>query len=203
MSTVKRFFVHRAWFFVVVGILATPFVLWLGFGLNNVAQSLWWHWNNGSKVIFDGHTITLPLMWRRNPWANNKVLRLGHAVIWQPPLPLLVDPEDMTIAAGNVRSGLPGDGEDQIIDEAAALRWQTQMVASYHEQGAYASPEILHGKTMTFYCFNRNDGPIHGACFLCKAVGTNWDIVYAAGQTQPHAIQNQMLKAKEILESIE
>ena len=203
MSLGKRLRIFPRWSFVVAGILAAPFVLWLGFGLNNVAQSLRWHWSNGNKVVFDGHTITLPLMWRRNPWANDKVLRLGRAVIWQPVLPLLVDPEDMTIAAGNVRPGLPGGGENQIVNEAAALRWQNEMVASYHEQGAYASPEILHGKRMSFYCFDRDDGPIHGACFICKAIGTNWDIVFAAGQTNPRAIQKQMQEAKEVLKAIE
>jgi len=203
MFLMKRLRMLPRWSFVVAGIVAAPFVLWLGFGLNNGAQSLRWHWNNGDKVAFDGHTITLPPMWRRNPWANNKVLRLGRAVIWQPLLPLLVDPEDMTIAAGNVRPGLPGGGADQIVDEAAALRWQTKMVTSYRAQGAYARPEVLHGKTMTFYCFDRDDGPIHGACFICKATGTDWDIVFAAGQTQPHAIQKQMQEAKEILKSIE
>ena len=203
MSLGKRLRIFPRWSFVVAGILAAPFVLWLGFGLNNVAQSLNWHRAHGNKVVFDGHMVTLPLMWRRNPWANNKVLRLGRAVIWQPLLPLLVDPEDMTIAAGNVRPGLPGGGADQIVDEAAALRWQTKMVTSYRAQGAYARPEVLHGKTMTFYCFDRDDGPIHGACFICKATGTDWDIVFAAGQTNPRAIQKQMQEAREILNSIE
>jgi hypothetical protein len=154
-------------------------------------------------VEFEGHTITLPQMWRRNPSTNNKVLSLGRAVILQPPLPLLVSPEEMTIAAYNVMPGLPSGEEDPIVDEAAALSWQTKIVASYHEQAAYASPEILHGKTLTFYCFDRDDGPIHGACFICKAIGTNWEISFAAGQTEPHAIQKQMREAKEILKSIE
>jgi hypothetical protein len=173
------------------------------YGLTNTAQSLLWHLNNGNKVVFQGHTITLPLMWRRNAWAKDKVLRLGRAVIWQPPLPLLVDPEDMTIAAGNISPGVPGAGDDQVTANAAAFHWQTNIVNSYHEQGAYASPEILYGKTMTFYCFDRDDGPIHGACFICKATGTNWDIVFAAGQTEPHAIQKYMLEAKDVLKSIQ
>jgi hypothetical protein len=203
MSVATRLKRIPRWLFVVGCVVAAPFALWVGLGLNNVAQSLRWHSTHGNRVAFDGYTITLPLMWRRNPLANDKVLRLGRAVFLQPWLPLLVDPEDITIAAGNVTPGLPHNGEDQVLDDAAALRWQTKMVDSYHLQGAYASPEILRGKKMTFYCFDRDDGPIHGACFICKATGTDWDIVFSAGQTEPHAIQKYMYEAKEVLKSIE
>jgi hypothetical protein len=191
------------WLFVVAAIVAAPFVLWLGFGLSNRVQSLRWHWIHGDKVLFGGHTITLPSMWRQRPWANDNVLRLDRAVIWQPLLPLLVEPEDMTIASENGAPDHSGFEESKVVDDAAALRWQTKMVSSYHVQGSYASPEVLRGRTMTFYCFNRDDGPIHGACFICTAVGTDWEIIFSAGQTQPDAINKQMQEAKEILKSIQ
>jgi hypothetical protein len=180
---------------VVAAVLVVPFLIWLGFGLNNVAQSLWWHRRNGNKVVFQGHTILLPPMWRPVDGAGPAVLNLDRAVLLQPPLPLKVDTENMSIGAGGAGPGL--------ISEAAASRWQTHMVASYREQGSYANPEVLHGKTMTFYCFDRDDGPIHGACFLCTAVGTNWQVIFAAGQTTPNAIQEKMREAKEVLKSIE
>jgi hypothetical protein len=202
MSSGKQRRIPR-WAIVVACIVALPCVLWLGVGLTNTARSLLWHWKNGNNVVFEGHTIPLPPMWRPKQRANDNVLRLGRAVIWQPPLPLLVDAEEMTIGAGNLGPDVRGTGNDGAMDDAAASRWQTGIVNNYHEQGAYASPEILRGKTMTFYCFDRDDGPIHGACFICKAAGTNWDIVFAAGQTTPRAIQKFKQEAKDVLKSIQ
>lgn len=202
MSLRKRHRIPR-WAIVVACVAALPFLLWLGLGLTNTARSILWHWKNGNQVAFQGHIIHLPPMWRRNSGPNDKILRLGRAVVWQSPLPLLVEPEDMTIAAYNLRPDVSGAGNDGVMDDAAALRWQTRMVNGYRGQGAYASPEILRGKAMTFYCFDRDDGPIHGACFICKAAGTSWDVVFSAGQTEPHAIQKYMLEAKNVLKSIQ
>jgi hypothetical protein len=182
------------WSVVVVGILLAPLAIWLIFGLNDVAQSLRWHVTHGDKVEFQGHMMTLPLMWRENSSGSDAVLNLSRAMIVHPVLPFLNSPESLTIG-----SGADGPG---VLDDAAALRWQTGMLASGSSQD-YPSPENLHAKSITFYCFDRNDGDIHGGCFVCKATGTNWDVIFAAGQTDPEAIRRQMQEAREILKSVE
>lgn len=195
VSIVKQLRLIPRWFVIVVGILAAPFVLWLGVGLFDTAQSLNWHRIHGNKVEFQGHKLALPLLWRQDSFGSDAVLKLSRGAFWHPTLPLLTGPEFLEIG-----SGAHGPGA---YDDAAALRWQTDMVASYHSNRDFAVPENLHAKSMTFYCFDRDDGDIHGGCILCEAAGTNWDVTFGASQTDPVAIQKQMQEAREILESVE
>jgi hypothetical protein len=195
MSVAKQLRLIPRWFFIVVGILAAPFALWLGVGLYDTAQSLNWHRAHGNKVVFQGHTITLPLMWRQDPSGSGAVLKLSRSSIWPPILPLLNGPESLAIGSG-------ANGPE-LYDDATALKWQTKMVASYNSSRYFAVPENLRSRAMTFYCFDRDDGDIHDGCILCEATGTNWDLNFAAGQTDPAAVQRQMQEAREILQSIE
>ncbi|MGD0098413.1 MAG: hypothetical protein ABSB60_18165 [Terracidiphilus sp.] len=193
MSVEKRFFVHPERFSAAAGIFVALFVIWQLF-VSDAVQSIWWHRTHGNKVEFQGRKMTLPLMWRQDPSGSDAVLKLSRAEFWHPALPLLNGTESLTIMLG-------ADGP-RVIDDAGASRWQADSVAIRSSQD-YPSPENLHAKCITFYCFDRNDGDIHGGCFVCEATGTNWNVIFAAGQTDPGAIQEQMQEARKILESVE
>jgi hypothetical protein len=187
MSKAKRFVMHNLRAVAVVFILGILCVVCQIY-LSDTAQSLWWHMTNGNKAEFQGHKMTLPLMWRQNPSGSDAVLKLSRAMIVHPALPLLNGPESLTISSD-------ADGP-RALDDAAALRWRTNMIANPQDNN-------LHAKSMTFYCYERNDGDIPDACLVCKATGTNWDVIFGAGQTDPVAIQRQMQEAREILKSTE
>ena len=163
--------------------------------LNDVAKSLVWHLTHGNKVVFQGHSMTLPLLWRVE-YRNDSVLKLARAAFFHP----FVDgglsgPESMTIGRHS-----SGGGN---IDDAAAVRWQNYMVAAFQSSHDYASPENLHAGSMHFYCFNRDDGSTHGGCLDCKATGTDWEITFGVGDGGAGPVQGQLQEAREIMKSIQ
>jgi hypothetical protein len=170
-------------------------IVWLLF-LNDPTQSLAWHLRRGNSAQFQGHQMTLPPMWRVNVAredSRGSVLQLSRAAFWHP-FRLKSGPESMTFASGWQGS--------QVIDDASAQKWRTHMVAAYTAQGDYASPVDFRGNNRTFYCFNRDDADINGGCLICRATGTDWDIVFGVGDGGAGPVQTQLKEARSILESM-
>lgn len=79
MSIMKRSFVYATRFFAVIGLLVVLFAAW-GFYLRESTLSLWWHMTHKNKVAFQGHKMTLPLMWRVDQRREGPGLYLSRAV---------------------------------------------------------------------------------------------------------------------------
>jgi hypothetical protein len=139
--------------------------------------------------------MTLPLLWRQD-YSTGSALKLSRAAFFHPFVDAgLSGPESLTIASNTYGSAK--------LDDTAAERWQSFMVASFKAGGQFASPENLRSKSMTFYCFNRDDGSTHGGCLNCMAAGTNWEVVFGVGDGGAGPVQGQLQEARGILKSMQ
>jgi hypothetical protein len=182
MSIMKRFFVLAMRFFAVVGILVTITAAWLF--LSEPTISVWWHLIHGNKVAFQGHKITLPLMWRVDRSDKEPGLNLSRVINGTVTMPLL-----------NLRSiAQNGIG---VVDNASAMQWQLEFVSKLNSKSSiyHYTPENLQSKLLTFYCV---DGGIVGKqadSMFCKVGGTNWNVAYSGDK-------EHLQDAKDVLKSI-
>ena len=177
----------------IVGVVVLAVVYFVF--LNDVAKSLKWHLAHGNTAAYHGHSMTLPLLWRQE-YSSGSVLKLSRAAFFHPFVNAgLSGPEFLEIGSDT--------DESAKLDDAAAARWQSHMVASFRATNLFASPENLHSKSMTFYCFNRDDANTHGGCLDCKATGTNWEVIFGVGDGGAGPVQGQLQEARGILQSMQ
>ena len=177
MSIVKRSFVYATRFFAVISLLVVLFAVWV-YCLRESTLSLWWHLTHGNQTAFQGHTITLPLMWRVDQSRDYQRIQLSRAYVgsW------------LTDGLGIFS---PSPDKTGVFDDASALSWQNEAVARLGQNKTmHVSPEILHGKSLKFYCFG--DQVVGSSC---KVSGTDWLVLFGG------RLESQQ-EAKDILKSM-
>jgi hypothetical protein len=99
----------------------------------------------------------------------------------------------------------PAPGGGSVLDDAAAIRWQAETLAkdSSKNKRARFSSEILHAKSLTFYCVDSGDAKEKANFLFCKAGGTNWFVSVVTDNTGAGTVQEQLQEAEGILKSMQ
>ena len=177
MSIARRLVMYATRFFAGVGLFVVLFAGWM-YCLRESSLSLWWHMRHGNQIAFQGHTITLPLMWRVDQSRNYQGIQLSraHAGSW------------LTDGLGIFS---PSPDKAGVMDDASALSWQNEAIARLgHNKTMHISPDILHGKSLKFYCFGDQVGS------SCKVAGTDWLVLFG-GRPESQKEAREILKAME------
>ena len=193
MSKVKWFSVSIARVFSSVIFLLVLIVGWR-FYLSEPTKSVWFHITHGSKVEFQGHKMTLPLMWRVNRFDKRPGLALLRASFLHPPSPgEMWDPELVIYS--------PTLGGAGVLDEASAASWQAEMIAriSTRNKKVPISAEIIHSKLLNYYSVDSGDIGEQPNFLKCKAGGTDWLVVIGENKNGTVGVQ----EARDILKSME
>jgi hypothetical protein len=168
------------------------------FYLREPVLSLCWHMGHGNKVSIQGHKMTLPLMWRVEKSEKWPGLVLNRALLLHPPYAGFMGGEHIYIQS-------PSSDSAGVLDDASALRWQTEKMAETRSriETATLNPENLYAKSMTYHCFDMKQANIHAESIFCKAGGTDWLVFVGTENVGASAVQMQLREAREILESTE
>jgi len=139
MSIVKRSFVYATRFFAVISLLVVLFAVWV-YCLRESTLSLWWHLTHGIRPPFRAYHNLAPDV-ASGPIADYQRIQLSRAYVgsW------------LTDGLGIFS---PSPDKTGVFDDASALSWQNEAVARLGQNKTmHVSPEILHGKSLKFYCF--------------------------------------------------
>jgi hypothetical protein len=120
-------------------------------------EAIGWHLRHGNKVVFDGHTFHVPLMWHCTSEPYRNALEIDHKT-----------------GAGNIELISTG----QVLDSAAAHAWQAKTIIdqnNFNKGSSFKkSGQIIAGKNLEFVCVSTDsDLPYHVDMLDCRISNTD------------------------------
>jgi hypothetical protein len=120
-------------------------------------EAIGWHLCHGNKVVFDGHTFHIPLMWHCTfePYKNALEIEQKNGV-------------------GYIELTSSG----QVLDSATARKWQEKTIADFNAFNKLSldkrSSRIIKGQTLEFVCVSTDMSmPQFGDSLDCRISNTD------------------------------
>jgi hypothetical protein len=125
-------------------------------------SSVIWHLTHGRDVVWDSHTVTLPIWWRPSTDTNIATLKLTRA----------------TAFGADVELNVTHKGPSFLLESSdAGLQWQKDSLPKMNSDkssGAFKAYTVVTSGGEVF-CIGSGTNDV-AVSFVCRVVGTDWDI---------------------------